>query len=85
MTHKEACLLEASSIDRNNELVNTNTELTRKQLTCKAEIPGSITDSPRTFHIIILNCEIIIDNPTLHSIPLTGRDMGNMKQICKRC
>lgn len=72
-------------MDRNDELVNGNTEPTRKQLTSEAEIPGSFPDSPGTFHIIILNCEIIIDNPILHSIPLTGRDVGNIKQICKRC
>lgn len=76
------------SIHRNNGLVNRNTEwlgMTRKQLTGKTEIPGSITESPRTAHCIILNCEIIIDNPILHSSPLTGKDVGNIKQICKRC
>lgn len=72
-------------MDRDDGLVNRNTESTRKQLTSEVEIPVSVTDSPGTFHIIILNCEIIIDNPILHSIPLTGRDVGNIKQICKGC
>ena len=82
-SHREACLLKTGSIDRNNGLVNRNTELTRKQLTSEVENPGRITDSPRTFYIIILHCEIIIDNPILHSIPLTRRDVGNINRFVK--
>lgn len=55
-----------------------------RQLTSEVEIPGGITESHRMFYIIILNCEIIVDNPILHSIPLTGRDVGNIKQVCKK-
>lgn len=53
--------------------------LAGKQLTSEAGIPGHTSDSPRMSHIIILNCEIIIDNPIPHSIPLTGRDMEEHK------
>lgn len=60
--------------------MDRNTQLAGKQLPSEAGILSRVTDSPRLFHVIILNCEIIIiDNPTLHSIPLTGRDMEEHK------
>ena len=72
-----ACLLQTGSVDRNNGLINRNAELTRKQRTSEVMVAGRTTDSPRTFYIIILHCEVMLDYPTTHSIPLTGWEVRN--------
>ena len=81
-----ACLLQTGSNDRNNGLINRIAELIRKQQTSEVKVAGRTTDSPRMFYIIILYCEIMLDYPTTHSIPLTGGEVRNFKKrVCKRC